>query len=394
MLSRIARAITLTGHSGFAVFLLHMPKQFLTAFFLVLAAGLPSTPVPIVAADAAVAPKGSGVTWRQCLQQKPEWYGSDEAVRIADNLLVYQRDTGGWPKNIDMAKPMNASQKATLLKEKGKRDDSTIDNNTTYTQMRYLARVYAAKKQEAYKASFLKGLDFILDAQYANGGWPQFPFKKGYYSHITFNDDAMVGVMSELQEINVGKGEFALVDDARRARIKTAVDKGLDCILRCQVVVDGKRTVWCAQHDETTLAPAPARAYEKISLSGSESVGLVRYLMGIPKPSPEVVEAIEGAIRWFEKARITGLKQVMKPDASLPKGFDKVVVPDPSAPPLWARFYEIGSNRPIFCGRDGIIKFKLAEIEHERRVGYSWYTTGPADLLEKDYPAWKARVGK
>ena len=48
-------------------------------------------------------------------------------------------------------------------------------------------------------------------------------------------------------------------------------------------MVNGRRTVWCAQHDETTLRPAGARTYEHASLSGYESVGIVRFLMGIER---------------------------------------------------------------------------------------------------------------
>jgi PelA/Pel-15E family pectate lyase len=84
---------------------------------------------------------------------------------------------------------------------------------------------------------------------------------------------------------------------------------------------------------------------------------------------------------------------VEKRDASLPNGFDRVVVEDASAKPLWARFYEIGANRPIFSGRDSVIKYSLAEIEHERRTGYGWYTSAPAALLEKDYPGWRKKWG-
>ena len=120
-------------------------------------------------------------------------------------------------------------------------------------------------------------------------------------------------------------------------------------------------------------------------------MGIVQFLMEIEDPSPEIVEAIDGAVTWFQQAKLTGIRQVEKPDLSLPKGRDKIVVSDADAPPLWARFYEIGANRPIFCGRDGVIKYRLAEIEHERRVGYAWYTQAPAKLLQRDYPAWKAR---
>ena len=64
-----------------------------------------------------------------------------------------------------------------------------------------------------------------------------------------------------------------------------------------------------------------------------------------------------------------------------------MVVADSSST-LWARFYEIETNRPFFCGRDGIKKYSLAEIDPERRTGYAWYGTWPAKLVAKEFPNW------
>jgi PelA/Pel-15E family pectate lyase len=322
------------------------------------------------------------IAWADAQNKPDEWYASVEALRIADNLLLYQRSSGGWPKNIDMAKPLNDSGKASLLRDQ-KKTDSTIDNGATHTQLVFLARVYTAQHQERHRESFLKGLDYLLKAQYANGGWPQFyPDLSGYYKHITYNDDAMIGVMKLLRDIAAAKPVYAFVDEARRVRVASAVEKGIECILKTQVVVNGKRTVWCAQHDEVTLAPAPARKFEAVSLSGGESVGIVRFLMSIKDPSPAVVEAIEAAIAWFEQSQLKGIKWVEISG-------DRVVVPDPEGGSIWARFYEIGSNRPIFVGRDGVVKYSVAEIELERRTGYNWYVEEPAKLLQKDYPKWR-----
>lgn len=69
---------------------------------------------------------------------------------------------------------------------------------------------------------------------------------------------------------------------------------------------------------------------------------------------------------------------------------DTIVVPDPAAPPLWARFYEIDTNRPFFCGRDGVKKFDLSEIQAERRNGYAWYGTW-GDRVADSYARWKQR---
>lgn len=331
------------------------------------------------------------IHWANALNQKPEWYGAMEAVRIADNLLLWQRSSGGWPKNIDMAVVLSQYEADKVSKEPVE-PDSTIDNGATREQLIYLARVFNATGQRRFKEAFLKGLDYLFAAQYANGGWPQFyPLHDGYYSHVTYNDDAMVGVLTLLLEVARRSQPYSFVDTPRRRRADQVVAKGIECILKTQVVVNGKRTVWCAQHDERTLEPAPARTYEKISLSGSESVGIVRFLMTIEKPDARVIEAIESAVGWFQQTRLMGIKVVEKPDPSLPRGFDRVVVQEPQAPPLWARFYEIGTNRPIFCGRDSVIKSSLAEIEYERRTGYQWYSGRAAKLLSEDYPAWRAK---
>ena len=335
----------------------------------------------------------AALTWRDAQRQPPGWYASAEAVRIADNLLLYQRDIGGWDKNIDMAKPLTSEERAKLGKEK--HDPAslcTVDNDSTYTQMRYLARVYTATGQPLYAAAFRRGFEYLLKAQYPNGGWPQFfPLRNGYWYHITYNDDAMIGVLVTLRAIVNRAPEYAFLNDFERARAKQAMDRGIECILKTQVLQNGKLTAWCAQHDEKTLAPAKARAYEHPSLSGSESVGIVEFLMGIEKPSPEVVRAVRSAVDWFQLVKLEGIRVVAKPAPGTPKGTDNTVVHDAQAPPLWARFYELGTNRPIFSGRDSVVKYSMAEIEYERRNGYRWYVDRPAKLIDQEYPKWAAK---
>ncbi len=330
------------------------------------------------------------ISWGRCLAQKSEFYAGDEAIRIADNVLMHQRSTGGWAKGIDMARVLSDSDKARLRTRKN-RQDSILDNGATHTQIRYLAKVYDATRLERFKRGFLNGVDYLLEAQYGNGGWPQrYPKPGGYSRYITFNDNAMIGAMSVLRDIAEKKSGYKFVDEGRRRKAKEAVRKGIECILKCQIIVDGRRTAWCQQHDEKTLEPRPARIYEKVSICGGESVGIVKFLMSIDKPTAEIIEAIQGAVAWFDRVKLSGIRQVNKPDDS-ERGYDKVVIKDATAPPIWARFYQIGTNQPIFCGRDGKIKDTLAEIEHERRTGYSWYGYGPAELLTRDYPVWQRK---
>ena len=119
----------------------------------------------------------------------------------------------------------------------------------------------------------------------------------------------------------------------------------------------------------------------------------MRYLMEIEKPTPGIVRAVESAVRWLDAVKLTGIAVVVKRDTTLPRGFDRVVIADPSAAPLWARFYEIGTNKPMFVGRDGIVRDSLAQIEHERRIGYNYLGAWGRELLATEYPAWRRRVG-
>jgi PelA/Pel-15E family pectate lyase len=327
------------------------------------------------------------VAWGDVLNQSATWYASAEARSIADCVLRYQTPSGGWPKNHDMTRPPRPEDftDADVTAP-------TIDNGATYTQLRLLARVNAAQRDPHLRDAFRRGLDYLFAAQYANGGWPQFfPLRPGYFTHLTFNDDAMVGVLALLRDVAKGDRPFDWLDEATRARAGVAVQKGVACILRCQIVVNGVKTAWCAQHDEITFEPVPARTYEHESLSGCESVGIVRFLMRLDPPSPEIIAAVQAAVAWFEEVKITGLRVVLVPAPDLPHGADRQVVTDPHAAPVWARFYEIGTNRPIFSGRDAVIRYRMDEVEPERRAGYRWYIEDPRQLLEKDYPAWAAR---
>ena len=316
---------------------------------------------------------------------------SQSANDQAENILLHQRDNGGWPKNYDRDKELNKAAKKVLLALQ-KRNDSTFDNGATHTEVRYLAKAFLKSGDPRYREAALKGIQFMLSAQYANGGWPQrHPKPTGYSAHITFNDGAMIGVMSVLRDISRDKNAYPFVNAELRKRCVEAVERGIPCILKCQIMVDGKKTAWCAQHDEKTLDPRGARSYELPSISGAESVGVVRFLMEINDPSPEIITAVQSAVRWFDEAKLHGIREIRKEAKGTPKGWDKVVVEDASAPPIWARFYKIRTNQPIFCSRDGIPRKTIAEISYERRNGYSWLGYYPKDLLAKDYPAWQKK---
>lgn len=316
--------------------------------------------------------------WKAYAARSDAWYRGEEGKRVAANVLSQQSPRGSWPKNFDTSEAPFAGDRSTI---KG-----TFDNGATVGEVRFLARAYRATNEANDKNAVIKAVDHVLEAQYPSGGWPQsYPPGKDYPRYITFNDNTMVNLMQLLRDV-AKSPDFDFVDDGRRTRSGRAFGAGVDCILKSQIRIHGVKTVWCAQHDEKTLEPRPARKFEPASLSGAESAGILTLLMSLEDPSPEVVEAVEAGVRWFDAVKLTGIRQV-EVDG------DKRVVPDDNAPPLWARFYEFGTNRPIFSGRDSVIKYNISEIEHERRNGYSWYGNWGTGLAQR-YERWKARRAK
>ena len=283
-------------------------------------------------------------------------------------------------------------QKATLRDDAG-RNDATLDNGATTREISYLLHAFTLTSNAAYREAAARGVRYLLKMQYANGGFPQFyPDLSSYRHEITYNDDAMIHALTVLRDVAERRGDYASVQKLR-APAQAAVARGISCILQTQYVRNGQRTAWCAQYDEKTLQPAKARAFELPSLSGSESVGIVRFLMSILNPSPEVKTAVESAVAWLQKVKIPGyaIKDVAAPQE--PNGRDRVIVPEAGAV-LWARFYELNTDRPIYVGRDSRVHYQLSEIEHERRTGYGYAGTWPAKLLEEEYPQWQQRQAK
>lgn len=370
------------------------------------------------------------------------WYLTPDAMVVAENVLLLQKSNGGWPKNYNRYfVPMSEQERGEAILSASAVTESTIDNNATYSELIFLANLFqAARKQpadaavrlpanaaaddvtstandgvlraaakasapftygdlvEVCRRAFLKGVDFVLSLQYPNGGFRQFSRDYGYYTHITYNDDAMVNVLYFIKAMQEGGSDAdpnlfdGLVTDDLKSRLADAFDRGIQCILATQFVQNGVKTVWCAQHDENTLLPAQARSYELPSLSGAESVGIVRLLMEQPGPDARIREAVNAAMAWFDKTRITdkrvetfinedGVSDRRLADRTPGTGSD-----------IWGRFYELDTNRPFVCDRDGIVKYDMKDIGHERRNGYSWYTSSPERLFPL-YDAWKKKWG-
>lgn len=332
----------------------------------------------------------------------PEITGQTQMDVIAERMLLYQRASGGWPKQYHDKDGrefrVNYFQELTEgtpeeIKANYNKVDATYDNWATTKEIRYLLKTYATTKNEAYKTAAEKGIWYILDGQYEqSGGWPQYhPLRKGYYTHITFNDEVMSNMLGIMRDVVLGQEGFDVVDNKLIAPCKIALEKGIQCILDCQIKVDGKLTVWCAQHDAETLEPRPARAFELESYSGKESVLILQFLMKLENPSDEIITSIKSGMQWFEDNKIIGYDYKMIRDETKPRGRDRILVEKPGNV-MWARFYDLETGKPFFTGRDGIKRDNIMEVESERRSGYGYYGDWPKEVLEIDYPKWLARI--
>ena len=328
--------------------------------------------------------------WKTIVYHSPAaFFKTDEARRIGDIVLLYQRKWGGWPKNQSMNKPITTAEDSARINPE--LDDCTIDNDATVTPMTYLAKLYQATGIQKYKDSFMRGVEYLLKAQYRDsGGWPQFwPNAEIYRPHITYNDDAMMNVMTIIRDIRDDKAPFqGLADKKLKARLAKSFDKGIACILNTQIVVDGKLTVWCQQHDHITLQPAKARAYELPSFCSSESAGIVRLLMSLPNPDKRVKASVNAAVKWLADHQLKGIRIERFIDSDGNR--DARLVHDENAEPTWARYYDLKTGKPFFSDRDSKVRWSFEEVGRERRAGYAWFTGAPGSII-KEYEKWKKK---
>jgi PelA/Pel-15E family pectate lyase len=351
------------------------------------------------------------------LHRGPDFYKTDEAKKTGDIILSFQTPGGGWSKNLAMDGPRQRGQlyaTANLAPTASARGDfdepkdekwhyiSTLDNDATNTELHFLAQLSAAlpgQDGDKYRASALKGYEYLLRSQFPNGGWPQvWPLEGGYHDAITFNDDAVTESAETLARVAAAKRitsegdveDYTFVPAAMRARARAAVEKALDIILKTQLRVpapDGKGTVlavWAQQNDPLTLEPVSARNYEMPALSSGESASVLIYLMSIEHPSAAVIAAVNAAAAWFESHKIMGYAWTGGRADPGGRTFKAVA----GAGPLWARYYSLTTQKPIFGDRDKSIHDDVMEISLERRNGYAWYGAGPEKAL-KQYAEWK-----
>lgn len=322
-------------------------------------------PAPFLAASFEFAPK----------TMTPEFFRSDSARKMADNMLTFQTPSGGWSKHVSFtAGPRERGQ--SFFSENDKwQYIATVDNDATTSEIRFLHEASVALGSKSYEGAVIRGISYLLSAQFPNGCWPQvWPLQGGYHDAATFNDNAIVAILEVLDD--AAKGKMPYVPDTLRSRSANAVNTAIQCVLAAQVAVRDTFTVWGQQHDPLTLAPTSARSYELTSLTSKESASIVDFLMTHSNADVRIPERVHAAADWFARTRIAGYRYEQQPG----------LIADASAPPLWARMSEIETNRPFFSNRDGVKQYTYDALT-DRRTGYGWYADSPNSTLRR-YAKW------
>jgi PelA/Pel-15E family pectate lyase len=350
-------------------------------------------------------PRGQGNAYSIPLNRDPAWYASAEARHIGDVIVSFQTPGGGWSKNLDMATTARLpgqSYAGNNLSRYLSPDDfdtpsdpdwnyvGTLDNDATNTQIHYLARLSAGNPGaagDAYRASYIRGIRYLLAAQFPNGGWPQvWPLEGGYHDAITFNDNALTESATVLTNAASGSGDYAFVPAELRRQASTAAAHALECILATQIMVHGQLTLWAQQHDALTLAPVSGRNYEPAAMATGESTDVLLYLMSLPKPNKAVVDAVRDGVVYLKATAIYGQEWAGgRGDAA-----GRHLSPKAGAGPIWPRYLSLTTEKPIFGDRDKTIHDDVNEISLERRNGYSWFSAVPQRAIDA-YTSWVAR---
>jgi PelA/Pel-15E family pectate lyase len=333
------------------------------------------------------------------LDRPDAWYATPQARHVADVILSFQTPAGGWGKNQNRDGALRQQGQAYVADNLSRylapgdydapRDPQwnyvgTLDNNATTTEMRFLARVAAqapGPEGDAWRAGFLKGVQYLLRAQYPNGGWPQvWPLEGGYHDGVTYNDNAVALAAMTLSAAASGQGDYAFVPPKTRAAAGEAAKKAVQVILATQVRAHGVATIWAQQYDPLSLQPESARNFEPPALASDESSDVLLFLMQQPDPSPAVVAAVHQAAAWLKAHELNDVAWT-RTDRG------RELVSSPGAGPLWARYYDADTGKPVFADRDKSLHDDVAELSLERRNGYNWFDTSPQKALDA-YAVW------
>jgi len=308
-----------------------------------------------------------------------------EAARAAADALAYgQLESGGWNYMIDFdaaadkqLRRRNADQLSPAHRKK-LRNVTTFDDNTTQSAIQLLLAVDQVKpadkdiaRGERISGALKYALDGMLKAQYPNGAFPQaymgaernpadypakaatipkdwheLPHVKEYWFHYTLNDNTHVDCLRLFLEAHRKLGEERFLSAARRAG---------DFLLLAKL--PAPHPAWAQQYTPD-MKPAWARKFEPPAACSHESSGAVRGLVDLylQTGDEKYLEPIPAALDWLDQVKLKDGK--------------------------WARFYELGTNRPLYMTRDYRVVYTDDDLPTHYGFQNTWSIAGARGYYE------------
>ncbi len=255
------------------------------------------------------------------------------AARNTGRALVWgQRTEGGWDHRVDVS---HLTPDARVPERK--KGHCSFDDNISQGAVDFLMDLDETLDEPWLDDGVALGLRFLLRSQFPNGAWPQwYPLRGGYHNHYTFNDNAINDCIRVLLDAHRRYGKKEYLAGAKR---------GGGFIIVSQV--KPPQTGWAQQYSHD-LKPAKARSFEPAAICSATSARNIRTLvdLAVYTGDTKYLGPIPAALDWLDRSKLKA--------------------------GLWARLYEVGTNKPIYGDRDGRIHYTLQEISEERRTGYSW----------------------
>lgn len=295
------------------------------------------------------------------------------ADRVAGALIYGQLPCGGWHYFIDFD-PAGVQRYydeffstcwgwQEYLHFYG---NATFDDRVTAAATEFLLRLYDTTRDPKYRPPLMRALDFILDAQYANGAWPQrYPpmgeFRNqgrcDYTGCCTFNDGVIANNIAVLLEAARRLGSDVYRKAARR---------GMDFYILAQL--PGPQAGWAQQYGRD-VKPAWGRTFEIGTVCAGQTVENVNDLLGFYKITGDrrYLEPIPKALDWLDSAALN-----TEGGAGWSHTF----------------YYELGTNRPVYMRRIGAT---YKDIRFEKTYGpedaypYGVHINVNVEALRKEY---------
>jgi PelA/Pel-15E family pectate lyase len=278
-----------------------------------------------------------GHLYLDCFHATRDEFYYRAAMEVANGLVAAQHPAGGWNYLHDFAGEASTRRWYDTIGKNGWRleefqhyyGNATFDDAGTSEASQFLLRLYLERRAQTLRAPLERAIRFVLDSQYANGGWPQrYPRVDGeldYIRHITFNDDVAGENIKFLLMVYQTLGDERALASIRRA---------MDIFLATQQ--SAPQAGWGLQHHVETLRPVAARTYEPESLTAHTTYVNIAQLLNFYEWTAEerfIARAPE-ALAWLDSVRLAD-DQVRMPGRHYPT------------------FIEIGSNRARIVHRRG-----------------------------------------